>query len=180
MNRLSRSVTGVRRWRRIATANADGAARSYEELRTNAAKSLEQMPLHELLSELVEFRSSLWSRQELEDEVHRRDRALEQRIPTQNKTMKFGDITNLLEVSPGRLLGHVDITFGKGQFTSFHCELIRVEADASGEQIASSSHEETQERWMDMCNFDMQGAFETITVDGFEGDWVMFITPFIS
>jgi len=82
------------------------------------------------------------------------------------------------EIEPGRILGTMTINH-----IWFHVEGIRVkESDENGQQFDGPDERDSSGPTVldNMFAFDQEGPFQTIEIEGFPGDWVLFITPFKS
>ena len=97
--------------------------------------------------------------------------------------MEIKNFQKFEEVDPGRLLGGLTIN-GVG----FHAEAVRVRVNSAGLQEFDYKDEPFtgdgsepfpvgQGILDNMYAFDAEGPWQTIEIEGFPGDWVLFITP---
>lgn len=81
------------------------------------------------------------------------------------------EIRDLMPSGNGILWGTMEILG-----TNMHVVCLRVK-DEEGVQNADGD-EEAESRFEDLCNLDPNGAFCTTKLDGYEGEWVVSVSPF--
>ena len=82
-------------------------------------------------------------------------------------------IENWLRIDDG------DVLLGRATSSrrySLHAYAVRVVVDSNGIQVATNDPEN---RFEDMATFDSpDGAYETVEIEGHEGDWVIWLIPY--